>query len=66
MAGYNLAIGFGIFCGPTLSRGQEKVFKKNEANIVAILTDQPWSIKDFVNMWFRVVHSCRTNVGNSK
>ena len=65
MAGYNLAIGFGIFCGPTLSRGQEKVLKKNEANIVALLTDQPWSIKDLL-MWFGEVHSCRTNVANSK
>lgn len=33
MAGYNLAIVFGIFCGPTLSRGQEKVLKKKEPDI---------------------------------
>ena len=39
---------FWHICGPTLSRGQEKVLKKNEADILAIFTDQPWSIKDLL------------------
>ena len=45
----------------TKSRSR-KIFKKELGWYLAIFTDQPWSIKD---LWFREVHSCRTNEGNS-